>query len=66
MPDVAALLAGEAAADPHDLRVIMTVGAVESAVRHLMRETGEPEAFVEALRAHKHGIVDVAVVLLRG
>lgn len=66
LPDLTALLAGDAAADPHDLRVVMTVGAIESAVRHLMRETTEPDAFVETLRARKHDIVDLALRLLRG
>jgi len=66
LPDLTALLAGEAAADPHDLRVVMTVGAIESAVRHLMRETTEPEAFFETLRAREHDIVDLALRLLRG
>ena len=66
LPDLTALLAGDAAADPHDLRVVMTVGAIESAVRHLMREAEEPEAFVETLRAREHDIVDLALRLLRG
>ncbi len=66
IPDVTAILA--AAADLHasDLRVIMAVGAIESAVRGLRRESNDAAAFVSALRTHSDAIIDLAVVLLRG
>jgi len=65
LPDVKALLAVAAVLEQRDLRLIMAVGAVESAVRELRRDAPDTEAFVHTLRARRDEIIDLAVLILR-
>jgi len=65
LPDVAALLAEGAARDKPELRVAMTVGALEAAVRQLVSASPDAESYVPRLRAARDDIVDLALVILR-
>ena len=64
-PQVAKLLAEGAAEDNRDLRVTMTIAAVEGVVIDLMRTSPDAATFVERLRECREAVTELALDLLR-
>lgn len=64
-PVIVELLSKSAARDHRELRVQMTIAAVQGAVMNLFQSSNDANVFVQRLRAETDAIVAIAIKILR-